>query len=161
MKKEKHLEVRIAAAQALLEQYAAGQERAIGQVLALLVDAAEEPRVRLAEFALLPMLRASARKGLVKRLAQDPAPAPGPGAEEAAPKLSADQIDSLVAPIALYPDPLLSQTLVAATYPIEIIQAGQWLAKNKDLKGEALTAAAEKQNWDPSVQAMVAIPDVI
>jgi hypothetical protein len=94
--------------------------------------------------------------------AQGPAAqAAAPGAEEAAPKLSADQIDSLVAPIALYPDPLLSQTLVASTYPIEIIQAGQWLAKNKDLKGEALTAAAEKQNWDPSVQAMVAIPDVI
>jgi hypothetical protein len=99
-------------------------------------------------------------------LAQDPAaqaaaPEADSGAQEAAPKLAADQIDSLVAPIALYPDPLLSQTLVAATYPIEIIQAGQWLAKNKDLKGEALTAAAEKQNWDPSVQAMVAIPDVI
>ena len=98
--------------------------------------------------------------------AQDPAAqaaAPGAdsGAQEAAPKLGSDQIDSLVAPIALYPDPLLSQTLVASTYPLEIVQAGQWLAKNKDLKGEALTAAAEKQNWDPSVQSMVEIPELI
>ena len=82
MKKEKNLEVRIAAAQALLEQYAAGQERAIGQVLALLVDAAEEPRVRVAAFALLPMLRASARRGLLKRLAQDPVPAVAQKARE-------------------------------------------------------------------------------
>ena len=65
--------------------------------------------------------------------AQEAAPA-----EEAAPKLTNDQIDSLVAPIALYPDPLLSQALVASTYPLELIQAQQWLAKNKDLKGEGL-----------------------
>jgi hypothetical protein len=82
-------------------------------------------------------------------------------AEDVAPKLGNDQIDSLVAPIALYPDPLLSQALVASTYPLELIQAQQWLAKNKDLKGEALTAAAEKQNWDPSIQATVAVPDLL
>lgn len=84
-----------------------------------------------------------------------------PAEEADAPKLTNDQIDSLVAPIALYPDPLLSQTLVASTYPLEIVQASQWLAKNKDLKGDALTAAAEKQSWDPSVQAMVEIPELI
>jgi HEAT repeat protein len=81
-KKEKSLEVRVAAVQALLEQFAAGQERAIGQVLALLVDPGEEPRVRLAAFALLPMLRASARRSLLKRLAQDPAPAVAQKARE-------------------------------------------------------------------------------
>jgi hypothetical protein len=88
--------------------------------------------------------------------AQDAAPA-----EEAAPKLTSDQLDSLVAPIALYPDPLLSQALVASTYPLELIQAQQWLEKNKDLKAEALTAAAEKQNWDPSIQATVEVPDLL
>jgi hypothetical protein len=96
--------------------------------------------------------------------AQDPpaqAAAPEGNAEDAAPKLGNDQIDSLVAPIALFPDPLLSQALVASTYPLELIQAQQWLAKNKDLKGEALTAAAEKQNWDPSIQATVALPDLL
>ena len=69
-------------------------------------------------------------------------------------KLSNDQLDSLVAPIALYPDPLLAQTLVACTYPLEIVQLQQWLEQNKKLKDKALTEAVEKQSWDPSIQAM-------
>jgi hypothetical protein len=76
-------------------------------------------------------------------------------------KLSNDQLDSLVAPVALYPDPLLAQCLVASTYPIDIVAAQQWLAKNSTLKGEALTKAAEQQPWDPSVQALVALPDAL
>ena len=76
-------------------------------------------------------------------------------------KLSNDQLDSLVAPIALYPDPLLAQTLVACTYPLEIVQLQQWLGKNKNLKGKELTAAVEKQSWDPSIQAMAAFPDLV
>jgi hypothetical protein len=76
-------------------------------------------------------------------------------------RLPNDQLDSLVAPIALYPDPLLSQTLVASTYPLEIIQLQQWLARNKDLKDQALADAVQKQNWDPSIQGMVAVPDVV
>ena len=71
-----------------------------------------------------------------------------------------DQLDSLVAPIALYPDPLLAQTLAASTYPIEIMQLGQWIDKNKDLKDQALADAVAKQPWDPSVQAMAAFPEV-
>jgi hypothetical protein len=77
-----------------------------------------------------------------------------------APKIPNDQLDSLVAPIALYPDQLLSQTLVASTYPLEIIQLEQWSEKNKNLKDKALAEAVQKQNWDPSVQAMAAFPDV-
>jgi hypothetical protein len=80
---------------------------------------------------------------------------------EEAPKIPNDQLDSLVAPIALYPDPLLSQTLVASTYPLEIIQLQQWLEKNKNLKDKALADAVEKQNWDPSIQAMAALPAVV
>jgi hypothetical protein len=80
---------------------------------------------------------------------------------ERAPKLPNDQLDSLVAPIALYPDQLLSQTLVASTYPVEVIQLQQWMEKNKDLKGKALSDAVQKQSWDPSVQAMAAFPDVL
>jgi hypothetical protein len=72
-----------------------------------------------------------------------------------------EQLDSLVAPIALYPDPLLSQTLVACTYPLEIVQLQQWLEQNKGLKDKALTDAVLKQNWDPSVQAMAVFPDVV
>src|SRR5262249_52527754 len=76
-------------------------------------------------------------------------------------QIPADQLDSLVSPIALYPDPLLSQTLVASTYPLEIIQLQQWLGKNKGLDQQAMAAAVGKQPWDPSVQAMAALPDVV
>ena len=80
---------------------------------------------------------------------------------EQAPKIPNDQLDSLVAPIALYPDPLLSQTLVASTYPLEIVQLQQWLGKNENLKGKALADAVEKQPWDPSIQSMAIVPDVV
>ena len=80
---------------------------------------------------------------------------------EQAPKLPADQLDSLVAPIALYPDELLTQALVASTYPLEIIQLQQWLEKNKSLKDKALSDAVKKQDWDPSVQALALLPDVV
>jgi hypothetical protein len=72
-----------------------------------------------------------------------------------------EKLDALVAPIALYPDPLLAQTLAASTYPLEVIQLQQWIATNKYLKDQALADAVEKQPWDPSVQAMVAFPDVV
>jgi uncharacterized protein DUF3300 len=91
---------------------------------------------------------------------QDQALAPA-AANEAAPPIPADQLDSLVAPIALYPDPLLAQTLAASTYPLEVIQLEQWFANNKYLKDKALADAVAKQPWDPSVQALVAFPDVV
>jgi hypothetical protein len=71
-----------------------------------------------------------------------------------------DQLESLVAPIALYPDPLLAQTLAASTYPLEIMQLQQWLAKNPGLKDQALVEAVQKQPWDPSIQALAATPEV-
>jgi hypothetical protein len=89
---------------------------------------------------------------LFARQAQQPA-------EEGA-KIPPDQLDSLVAPIALYPDPLLSQVLVASTYPLEIIELQQWLEKNQGLKDQALVDAVSKQPWDPSIQAMAALPQV-
>ena len=85
-----------------------------------------------------------------------PPPLPPPGQA-----LAPDQLDDLVAPIALYPDPLLSQILVAATYPLELVEAGQWLQKNPGLTGPALTQAAQQQNWDPSIQALVVFPDLV
>jgi hypothetical protein len=72
------------------------------------------------------------------------------------PKIPNDQLDSLVSPIALYPDPLLAQVLAASTYPLEIIQLQQWLGRNSGLKDQALIDAVQKQNWDLSVQALVA-----
>src|SRR5580704_15789099 len=75
--------------------------------------------------------------------------------------LTPDQLNDLVAPIALYPDPLVSQIMVAATYPLEVVQAYQWLQRNPGLNGPALTEAAQQQNWDPSIQALVVFPDVV
>jgi len=76
-------------------------------------------------------------------------------------KLTPDQVADLVAPVALYPDPLLSQVLVASTYPLEVVEAQQWLRRNEGLRGQQLTDAALQQNWDASVQALVAFPDVV
>jgi hypothetical protein len=71
-----------------------------------------------------------------------------------------NQLDSLVAPVALYPDPLLAQVLAASTYPLEIVQLEQWLEKNSNLKGQAIADAVAKEPWDPSVQALAGVPDV-
>jgi len=88
-------------------------------------------------------------------------PQAAPPVEQAAAKLPPDQLDSLVAPIALYPDPMLSQTLVASTYPLEVIQLKQWMDQHKDLGDKALADAVKKQDWDPSIQGLAALPDVV
>src|SRR5437773_2235352 len=80
---------------------------------------------------------------------------------EQAPALASGELDSLVAPIALYPDPLLAQTLAASTYPLEVVQLQQWMDKNKNLQGKALADAVAKQPWDPSIQSLVEYPDVV
>ena len=90
---------------------------------------------------------------------QSTAPLSSPASQ--ASKIPPEQLDSLVAPIALYPDPLLAQVLAASTYPLEIIQLQQWLEKNKNLKDKALADAVAKESWDPSVQALAALPDVV
>lgn len=72
-----------------------------------------------------------------------------------------DQIEQLVAPIALYPDALLAQMLMAATYPTDIVQAARWIRDNEKLEGEALEKAAEEQPWDPSVKTLVFFPSVL
>ena len=76
-------------------------------------------------------------------------------------KIPPEQLDSLVAPIALYPDPLLAQVLAASTYPLEIILLQRWLEKNKKLKDKELADAVAKQSWDASVQALAALPEVV
>ena len=91
----------------------------------------------------------------IQALAQEAA------APQEAAKIPPDQLDSLVAPIALYPDPMLAQVLAASTYPLEIMQLQQWLSKHKDLKDKALADAVAKQHWDPSVQALAGLPDVV
>lgn len=90
-----------------------------------------------------------------------PVPPAAPEAQQPAQLLSMNQLEGLVAPLALYPDPLISQILVASTYPLEVVEAYQWLQRNPGLTGPALTQAAAAQNWDPSVQALVMFPDVL
>jgi hypothetical protein len=75
--------------------------------------------------------------------------------------MSPQQLDDLVAPIALYPDPLVAQVLAAATYPMEIAEADQWLRDHPKWKPSKLMDEAKKQNWDPSVQGLVAFPNVL
>jgi uncharacterized membrane protein YgcG len=94
-------------------------------------------------------------------IADEAPPAQQQQAAVQASALTQDQLDTLVAPIALYPDPILSQILVAATYPLELVQANQWLQQHSNLKGQDLTTAAQQQTWDPSIQALVALPDVL
>ncbi len=72
-----------------------------------------------------------------------------------------EELDQMLAPIALYPDSLLSQILMASTYPLDIVQAQRWADQNKNLSGDALTAALEKQTWDPSVKSLVNFPQVL
>lgn len=75
--------------------------------------------------------------------------------------LQQQDLDQLLAPIALYPDQLLSQILMAATYPTDIVLADRWLQDNKNLKGDNLAKALEKQNWDPSVKSLINFPDIL
>src|SRR5258707_2949532 len=90
-----------------------------------------------------------------------PRSARAPSPEDQPAKIPPDQLDSLVAPIALYPDPMLAQTLAASTYPLELIQLQQWLTKNPGLKDKALADAVRKQHWDSRIQAMAALPEVL
>jgi len=85
--------------------------------------------------------------------------APAPAAAPA--PLSADQLNSLVAPIALYPDALVAQVLAAATNPDQVAYADDWLAQNRNLTGQALAQAVDQQSWDPSVKALTQFPSVL
>jgi hypothetical protein len=82
-------------------------------------------------------------------------------AKQEGPSFRPEEIDQVVAPIALYPDNLLAQVLAASTYPLEIVQAARFVQQNKDLKGEKLMAASKDKDWDPSVKAMLEFPDVL
>ena len=89
-----------------------------------------------------------------------PAPAPA-SAPAQGDLLKPEEIDALLSPIALYPDNLLAQVMMASTYPLEVVQASRWLKENKGLKDDALKAAVDKQGWDESVRSLVATPSVL
>jgi hypothetical protein len=77
------------------------------------------------------------------------------------PVFKAEELEQILAPVALYPDSLLTQILMAATYPLEIVNADRWTKQNKDKKGDALAKALEAQPWDPSVKSLVNFPQVL
>jgi uncharacterized membrane protein YgcG len=74
---------------------------------------------------------------------------------------SSEQLQQLVAPIALYPDALIAQILAAATYPDQVLEAGKWMAQHKGLQGDQLAQEVDKQSWDPSVKALTQFPAVL
>jgi hypothetical protein len=97
--------------------------------------------------------------GAPSAVAQQPQP-PAPQ-QPAAQPLSTEQLDQLVAPIALYPDNLLGQILTASTYPLETVMAARWSAANPNVKGQQLEDAMQQQSWDPSIKALTAVPQVL
>src|SRR3954466_12049247 len=93
-------------------------------------------------------------------LAADPPTAAAPTTEPTdKPPLKKEELEQILAPIALYPDSLLTQMLMASTYPLEIVQADRWAKAHKDLKGDALAKELEKLPWDASVKSLVNFPD--
>jgi hypothetical protein len=94
--------------------------------------------------------------------AQDanPAQASAPAAESTQ-KFKPEELEQIVAPIALYPDALLAQIFMASTYPLEIVQAARWSKEHPEIKGDAVAKEMEKQSWDPAVKSLVAFPDVL
>ena len=77
------------------------------------------------------------------------------------PAFKQEELEQILAPIALYPDSLLTQMLMASTYPLEVVQADRWAKQNKDVKGDVLTQALEAESWDPSVKSLVNFPPVL
>ena len=88
---------------------------------------------------------------------------PQPPSEQATPLITPAQIDQLIAPIALYPDPILSQILMAASYPVEVVEADRWRQDpaNAGLQGDELVARLNAQTWDPSVKSLVPFPQIL
>ena len=84
-----------------------------------------------------------------------------PAAAQQGTAFSNEQLEQIVAPIALYPDSLLTQVMMASTYPLEVVEADRWLKQNKNLKGSALESALKDKDWDPSIKGLCTLPDVL
>jgi hypothetical protein len=102
------------------------------------------------------LVQFSAQADSYASMAQSSDQAPAPPAKQ-----SPQQLQQLVAPIALYPDALVAQILAASTYPTQIVEAERWMQRHSNLKGEELAKEVDKQNWDPSVKAMAQFPSVL
>jgi uncharacterized membrane protein YgcG len=89
------------------------------------------------------------------------APAAAPGAASKTPPFKKEELEAIVAPIALYPDALLAQIFMASTYPLEIVEAARWSKANPSVTGDAVAGAVQKETWDPSVKSLCAFPTVL
>jgi hypothetical protein len=124
-------------------------------------------QISISLLSLVLFFAASPQKLLASQDAQAPAPAQdAPAAAQDAPappytQQTPEQLQQLVAPIALYPDSLVAQILAASTFPEQVVEADRWVQANPDLKGDALGQAVDQQPWDPSVKALVAFPSVL
>jgi hypothetical protein len=98
-------------------------------------------------------------------VAQTPAPAPAaapaPAPDNRTPPFKKEELEQILAPIALYPDALLAQIFMASTYPLEIVEAARWSKEHPDVKGDAVAGAVQSQTWDPSVKSLCAFPEVL
>ena len=102
------------------------------------------------------LVLATAPGGFAYQTDQSAAPPPPQAAQQ-----TPEQLQQLVAPIALYPDALVAQILAAATYPAEVVEADRWMQQHSDLKGKKLADEVNKQSWDPSVKALAQFPSVL
>ena len=107
--------------------------------------------------------RSGDRSPVPGRAATDVAQTTEPTVQTEATTFNAESLDALLAPVALYPDALLVQVLMASTFPLQVVEASRWLEEpgNKDLQGDALAQALENLNWDPSVKSLVPFPQVL
>src|SRR5215467_15371430 len=96
-------------------------------------------------------------------VAQTPSPAPAtaPAPDNRTPPFKKEELEQILAPIALYPDALLAQIFMASTYPLEVVEAARWSKEHPDVKGDAVAGAVQSQTWDASVKSLVAFPDVL
>src|ERR1700739_359009 len=137
---------------------AAGEEVARARFTAAEV----QPMKVLLRLWLLPVLLVLAWPA-GEAVAQGAAPAATPAAAPAKTEklFSNEQLDQMMAPVALYPDSLLAQLFMACTYPSGVAEAAEWSAAHKDDKGDAAVAMVEDRNWDPAVKSLVAFPQVL
>src|SRR5277367_3087000 len=124
-------------------------KRAIAVVMSFLVSLATIPAGTSAQSSSPDASQSSAQTGSAQAAPEEYAP------------LTADELDALVAPIALYPDALVAQVLGASTFPYEIVAATLWMKENSSLTGEALAKAVDEQAWDPAVKALTQFPSVL
>ena len=106
-------------------------------------------------------MKATIRSVLALLLSLCAAALPAAAQEGKAATFSNEQLEQIVAPIALYPDSLLTQVMMGSTYPLEIVEADRWVKQNKSLKGSALDSALKDKSWDPSVKSLCTVPDVL